>query len=191
MKMIEIKSRPGVFFKLDDEVAEKIGHWGWCLNSKGYVQSHLPGSGHKSKRVLCSRAVIWAGRGEWPPSDMDVDHVNHDPLDNRMSNLREVSTSGNMRNCIGQRGRSSRFKGVHRCGKWLYGRVGIRIEGKNRYVTSSNTENEEEAARAYDCICHKIGGFLVYNFPDESFEEKWERIGGRQRAQINHSLEKT
>jgi hypothetical protein len=192
MVLIEINSRPGVFLKLDKEVAEKIGDWCWHFSRGGYLVSHIPKSGHPGKKIRCARAVIWAATGEMPPSDMQVDHINHDKLDNRMCNLRVVTPSINARNQTGRSKRKSQYSSIHfdtRDGYWQ-GYSVIKVNGKNTAVLSSRTKDEEEAARARDCIAHKIGGFLVYNFPDESFEEKWDRIGERQRAQINRSLDK-
>jgi hypothetical protein len=48
---IEIKSLLEVFMTLDKEVAEKIGHRGWCLNDPGYVDAHFPDSGRLGKNV--------------------------------------------------------------------------------------------------------------------------------------------
>jgi hypothetical protein len=195
MPLISIKSRPGKFIKLDEEVAEKIGGWGWQLLPNGYVRAHLPGSGSTlstGKQVYLSRAVIWAVTGEWPPSDMEVDHLNHDKLDNRMCNLRVINSSLNKRNQLIRTGGQSKYKGVFfNKRRGTYGAyVGVREKGILKRGYATTTKDEEEAARCYDCMAYKIGGFLVYNFPDESFEEKWERIGECQRRQIMHSLEK-
>jgi hypothetical protein len=146
----------------------------------------------QGRTVYLSRAVIWAVTGEWPPAGMDVDHINHDKLDNRMSNLRVVPKSLNSRNMTVERRRISKYKGVRfiRPNNSWAAQVGARIEGVDKRIMGLNTKDEEEAARCYDCITHLIGGFMLSNFPDESFEEKWERIGVRQRVQIKHSLEK-
>jgi hypothetical protein len=196
MKQVEIKRLPGVFFKLDDEVAEKIGHWGWNFNEKtGYVFAHLPGSGASAttgKNVYCSHAVLWVMTGEWPEKGKVVDHINHDKLDNQVKNLRIVTHSLNQRNQVNCRKSVSKFKGVSfdkRWG-WWQGQAVIKDGDQQKHLAGSNTRNEEEAARARDCLVYKIGGFLLPNFPDESFEEKWEKIGERQRQQILHSLEK-
>jgi hypothetical protein len=187
MKMIEIKSRPGVFFKLDDEVAEKIGHLRWYKEKRGYIYGNIQG-----RRTYIHRAVIWATTGEWPPAGMDVDHINHDRLDNQASNLRVVPKSLNSRNMTGERRRISKYKGVrfNRPDKTWVAHVGVRIDGVDKRIMGSNTKDEAEAARCYDCITHWIGGFMLPNFPDESFDEKWERIGERQRGRIIKNLAK-
>jgi hypothetical protein len=188
MKVVEIKSRPGVFIKFDDVVAEKIGHWGWCLMKNGYVVAHLPGSGQKSNMVLCGRAVIWAVTGEWPRKGMEVDHINHDKLDNQAINLREVSPSINQRNRIPVKGKYKWVPFEERRGTYV-GSVHLRVNGKPIKLYSSRTKNRKQAAQAADCISELLGGFLFPNFPKVSFEEKWKRIGEGQRSQILHSIE--
>jgi hypothetical protein len=177
---------------LDDDVAAKIGGWGWCLCSTGYAIAHLPGSGQFGKMVQCSRAVIWAVTCEWPKKGMEVDHLNHNPLDNRIENLRVVTPSINARNKLKGNGYSSRYKGVHfRHTRGTYiGRVGIRIEKKIKYILSSCTPDETIAGMCADCICDLIGGFLRPNFPELSFLEKWKSIGEPQRRQIFRSMAK-
>jgi hypothetical protein len=187
---IEIKSRPGTFIMLDEEVAEKIGHWGWCLRFNGYVYAHLPKSGYKGKAVRLSRAVIWAVTGEWPKKGMDVDHINHDKLDNRMENLRVVTRSINNRNLLKREGAASQFQGVYwnKTNKKWVAQAGVRIDGKAHTVGSSMTADEIIAAKCADCIRDLVGGWLPRNFPDLTFQEKWKVIGEKQRRKIRHSI---
>lgn len=61
-----------------------------ALLNNGYLYVNL------KKRVMLVHRVIWAMvYGYWPDQ---VDHINHVRTDNRLSNLREVSASGNARN---------------------------------------------------------------------------------------------
>jgi hypothetical protein len=190
MKEIPIKTRAGLFLKLDDDVAEKIGHWGWYITNSGYVDSHEAGSGTPGRNVRCGRTVIYIVTGQWPPADMHVDHINHDKLDNQISNLRVVSGTLNSRNRLPREGTTSRYKGVHlnKHGSWS-ARVGVTVDDKFFRICAAATKDERIAAMAYDCIAHKIGGFLLPNFPDMPFDEKWAAIGEGQREQILHSLE--
>jgi hypothetical protein len=192
---IEIKSRPGTFITLDADVAGKIGHWGWCLRPDGRACAHILGSGSSrtmGKNVLLARAVIWAVTGQWPEKDKHVDHINHDVLDNQISNLRMVIRSQNMRNMLKHKVNSSKYYGVifdKRRNNW-HGRSHIRTEGKGAFIISSCTPDEVLAATAADCIRDLIGGFLPRNFPELSFLEKWKSIGEPQRRQIFRSMAK-
>lgn len=91
---------------------------------------------------------------------VEVDHVNHDGLDNRKANLRIVTKSENQRGRFRNANkRSSSYKGVFYDpsprGKKPW-RVKIRVGGVlksfGRYVT------EEEAARVYDQRASELFG---------------------------------
>jgi hypothetical protein len=194
---IEIKAHKGTFITLDEEDAEKIGKWGWVLRPDGYVSAHLPKSGSSNttgKKVKLSHAVIWARTGEWPPADMDVDHVNGVKLDNRMVNLRVVTTSVNCKNRNKNEGASSQLQGVFwnkKSQKW-FAVASVRIGGKKTYINSSLTPDEVIAGKCADVIRLLIGGWhpSKLNFPELTFFDKWYHIGKGQQEQILHSLEK-
>ena len=83
--------------------------------------------------------VVWEEANGQIPSDMEVDHINGDSLDNNLSNLRLVTRSENQHN--------SKAKGFcldKRSGKYL---ARIRADGKERHI--GLYETEEEAKIAY------------------------------------------
>lgn len=97
--------------------------------------------------------------GEWPA--LMIDHINGDPSDNRIANLRVCTNQENMQNISKPYGRTSRFKGVSKVfvSKW---RADIRANGKN--VLIGQFHNEEDAARAYDEMAEKeFGEFAKTN----------------------------
>lgn len=66
--------------------------------------------------------------GEWPKHD--IDHIDGDGLNNRISNLRDVPVSINRRNSRMQRNNTSGVTGVYwnkKLGKW---RAQVRVDGK-------------------------------------------------------------
>ncbi len=77
-------------FQIDEEVAEAVLAYKWCLHSAGYLQI-----GVKGKTVLLHRFVWELKHGVAPDC---IDHINHDPTDNRLSNLRPATWALNMRN---------------------------------------------------------------------------------------------
>ena len=83
-------------------------------NGKGYICFNLAGHSIKAHRAG------WAiHHGEWPKHD--IDHINHNKADNRMSNMRDVKRVVNNRNRPPQRNNTSRFVGVYwnkECRKW-------------------------------------------------------------------------
>jgi hypothetical protein len=94
-------------------------------------------------RIYMHREVINA------PVDCQVDHVNHDGLDNRRDNLRLCTVSQNQGNSRKQnRETTSRYKGVSWHSRDRRWRAQIRY-GKEK-VHLGQFLSEEEAAYAYD-----------------------------------------
>ena len=87
-----------------------------------------------------------------------IDHINHNRLDNRKSNLRIVSLADNSRNKGKTKGASSKYLGV-------YAARGNKKPWKMTITCSCNTE--EEAARWYD----KAASFLFGAAANLNFTE--------------------
>lgn len=79
---------------------------------------------------------------------MSVDHINHNPLDNRKSNLRICSHLQNMQNRKKSQRGASVYKGVCRCKRNNTWRAEIQCGYDRHYLGTFKTETE--AARAYD-----------------------------------------
>lgn len=93
-----------------------------------------------------------------------TDHINGDGLDNRRSNLREVTHGQNNQNSRRRLDNLATFKGVgwdkHRAA-W---RARINVDGKRCHVGFFPTA--EEAARAYDSAAREMHGeYAALNFP--------------------------
>lgn len=66
-----------------------ISQWKWQLNSKGYACRRPTTFGGKHKTILMHRLIMST------PPHLEVDHINHNKLDNRRDNLRNVTRSQN------------------------------------------------------------------------------------------------
>ncbi len=95
-------------------------------------------------------------------SELFVDHINHNGLDNRKANLRAATPLQNSWNNQRERGRN-RFRGV------LWNKVAkkwqVQVNHSGKHISGGYFDDEVEAARAYDEAAKKLRGeFAVLNF---------------------------
>jgi hypothetical protein len=112
-------------------------HTGWntkyadkeafTCNSYGYFWGRI------NAKLYAAHRVCWAIHfGEWPK--MDIDHVNGNRGDNRITNLRDVSRGENMRNKrVCPRNKSGLF-GVSWCKQTETWRATIGVNGKQIHI---------------------------------------------------------
>lgn len=84
---------------------DKIKDYCWHINDSGYLISHISKS---NQRIRLHRLVM----GCVPNDGLLVDHINHDTLDNRKSNLRIVNYRQNAMNMIKKETNTSGATGV-------------------------------------------------------------------------------
>lgn len=76
-----------------------------------------------------------------------VDHINHNGLDNRKSNLRICTNQENIRNCITPKNNKSGYKGIYWAkdkNKWT---VQITLNNKTKYIGRYEKLEDAIAAR--------------------------------------------
>jgi hypothetical protein len=92
----------------------------------------------------------------------DIDHIDHNGLNNQKDNLRICTRKENLRNSR-TRSKISKYKGIKlntRTGKY-----GARIKINGEYLWLGTCESEELAALAYDKKAKEIfGEFACLNF---------------------------
>jgi hypothetical protein len=109
------------------------------------------------KKVFMHREIM-----QTPPGKV-VDHKNHNPIDNRRSNLRNCTRQQNRCNQR-PRGSKSGFVGVYPHGeRWL-----ANIWSCGKTVYREVFDDKVEAAKARDRQAYELfGAFAYLNFPDE------------------------
>jgi len=109
----------------------------WHLNPTGYVACSKPNSDWLSR---CVMAPV--------PDGYDVDHINHDKLDNRKSNLRFATRSQNLGNKLHSPKSLNGFKGITWKGrdkKWV-----AQITKDYKHIYIGAFFDKRSAAEAYD-----------------------------------------
>lgn len=122
--------------------------------SCGYAHVKFRGRNHHLHRVL----MVLIGH---KVSGLEVDHKNRRKLDNRLYNLRLVTSNQNRFNRDSQKNNSSGFKGVH-LNKKL--KKFVAYIGKRPRIHLGTFECPVAAARAYDAAAKKrYGKFAKLN----------------------------
>ena len=100
-----------------------------------------------------------------PRSTMVVDHINHNGLDNRRTNLRICTNAQNSRNSRPVRQKKVKYKGVTFVKTSKRFRASIRHKKKSKSI--GYFDNEVAAAEAYDEKAKELFGEYAYlNFPE-------------------------
>lgn len=159
--MKEIELTQGQVSIVDDEDYERISKFVWCAlkHHTGKYYAARTDVSNNRKTVRLHRFIM----GICDDKDKVIDHINHDPLDNRKVNLRVCTRQENAKNRTSEKGSTSKYLGVHKTkkeGKFI-ARIG---SGENRkYLGFFSCEIE--AAKAYDTAAKQIHkGFANLNF---------------------------
>lgn len=143
--MKKIPLTQGQFALVDDDDFELVSRYKWYAKWDKKTKSFRPctairNTDGKQQTVLMYRLVMNAKPGEM------VDHIHHDTLDSRKSELRLCTNSQNMMNTGKPSKNSSGHKGVSKTGqKW---RARIRIDSNQIHLGYYTDINDAIAARA-------------------------------------------
>lgn len=147
----EIAITRGLATLVDDDLYEELNRRKWCVKvgqQTVYACRGIP-------RVTMHRQIMNALPGQ------QVDHINHNGLDNRRENLRICTAAENQQNARKTKHpKSSRYKGVH----WSRGRekwrAMIRMGGRLKHL--GYFDSEIDAARSYNEAAKEAWGEFAY-----------------------------
>lgn len=122
----------------------KSGRWKICGNKPTHNDEY--GQVNIDGRMYLTHRLIWLLLyGAWPENE--IDHIDRDPMNNRINNLRIVTRTENMHNRNKQTNNSSGYPGVYfnkQRNKYM---AHIKVNRKKIYLGLFNTA--EEAFTAY------------------------------------------
>ena len=155
--MPHIKLTQNQYTIVDDKDYEKAFKFKWCYNNGYAMRNESRKIGKKT--ILLHRFLMN------PPSNMSVDHINGNRLDNRRQNLRICSHRENLYNQSGNKSKKSKsiYKGVFwdtGRNKWL-----AMIGFQGRSINLGRFVQERHAAMAYDIWAKELfGEYAKLNF---------------------------
>jgi hypothetical protein len=154
MKKIPLNGKygKGEFALVDDEDYEELMQHRWLGTKKGYAVS-FKSKRNKNTATYIHRLIMNA------PKHLVVDHINHDKLDNRRSNLR-ICTNGQNRANTKKTSGASKFKGVF-FNKGA-GRPYAKIYCNYEQIYIGTFDTELEAAAAYNTKALELFGDFAY-----------------------------
>jgi hypothetical protein len=166
----------GHYALIDAADYEWLSGWRWTWRPSGSIRT---GSGYAFR----TRSAAERTRGVFPVSvqmhreimnvtaqpNVQVDHINHDGLDNRRSNLRLATGSQQLQNARKRNGTSSSYKGVYlfrqrknRGKAYTWTRWTAMIKANGKKISLGYFESEEDAARAYNEAAKRYFGEFAH-----------------------------
>ncbi len=158
--MKEIPLTKGYVALVDDEDFDLVSRFTWHAREDHrtvYAGTRMPKDG-RLVFMRMHRLILNA------PSDMQVDHINHNGLDNTRANLRVCTHAQNQHNLSFKSNNSSGYKGVDWKKDKRKWRAKISLGGNPKHI--GYFACPIEAAQAYDRKALELfGDFAALNFP--------------------------
>ena len=130
----------------------------WCAARNGRVFYAI--TRINKQNIFMHRMIIN------PPNEMVIDHIDHNGLNNRRSNLRICTKEQNTRNRKPNTSRNGKYKGVHFDKTRNKFKATIKCQEKS--LSIGYYKKETEAAKAYDKKAKKLFKEFAYlNFPEK------------------------
>ena len=123
----------GIFTHKNPRAKKMVGSVAGTLTNNGYIRLSI-----KGKQFSASR-VAWVVSVGQIPKDMDIDHIDRNRSNNRLSNLRLATASENRNNATPKFGETQdRYFTLHKSGRW-------QVVVKKKYLGLCATQEEARA----------------------------------------------
>jgi hypothetical protein len=143
LKLVEYKDSNLYWLKTQSPRAVK-GTVAGSKNSNNYYRIGI------NKTCYCLHRIIWIYHYGAIPEKMEIDHINNNPSDNRIENLRLATR---LQNEYNKPKKGYRFE----AGKW---RAKIKVDGKQKHLGMFDTE--DDARLAYLIAAKQIQKHFAY-----------------------------
>lgn len=165
--MKEIQLTRGYVTQVDDEDYDYLMQWKWYARTVTRIPYAARGEkkGRRTKKGRKTTYTVFMHRAIMNPTEkLQVDHIDHDGLNNQRSNLRICTHKQNMRNSRSRSNSRSKYLGVsYNSNGHIVAQITINL--KHNFLGVFKTE--EDAARSYDIAAKQaFGEFANLNFKD-------------------------
>lgn len=131
----------GIFTWKETRRGLRIGDVAGCIAKHGYIVIRV------DKRLYTAHRLAWLYvYGEWPSKN--IDHINRNRSDNRISNLRSASQSENCQNTSLRSDNKSGHAGVYWCKNSQKWRAYIGVDGKRISLGYFHEKDDAIAAQS-------------------------------------------
>lgn len=151
---------------VDTDIAEKVCHRMWCIDSGGYPVTNCGGT------LVRLFDYVMAQENDCKPKGYYVDHVNYDKLDNRRQNLRLVTPTESAHNMPRKVNNTSGVTGVSKTKQGTYRAY---ITANHKRIDLGRHNNIEDAISARRKAEERLG------FLSRSIDIKAQKTGGRRQ----------
>lgn len=177
MKQIRLRRKDGsdYFAKVDEEFFEDIifrckhckrkRDWSASIHKEGGIYAY---GKEGTKTILMHRRIMEMHLGRSLEKNEEIDHIDHDGLNNQLSNLRICNSSQNKWNRRTELRDFTKYINIDLVGSKWYARIGINYRSIRSW---KKFDTEKEAASEADLLAIKYhGNFATLNFENRREE---------------------
>lgn len=135
-ELLDYNPVTGIFTNKINRASVKKGDVAGTLNGHGYWQLSV------DNEITEAHRLVWLYEYGYAPSGQ-IDHIDGNPLNNRISNLRDVTSSDNSRNQARRSDNKTGITGVYYCKQ--RNKYCVQISSGNKRIRLGRFETIEEA----------------------------------------------